>query len=254
MRHVHFAPANSILSSSPSTPSPTLSTSSLTSLSDPPTPPPFVITPMFYPRPLTDPKPNPVPETISGEMHIHYLLAFTPYKDPIVHYDLSLPPYSLEEEISADDFAEPATHPPLPKLHVICPHLQWSIHISSSSGPAGFVTVFDVFDSIYRALRMPVHPTEYRQLLSPDAAVEVNRAYYRRCGRVEDVEFRRLEESKGVKRIDFLMGRNRFMGLSGTLKGPDIWELNVAWTAWLLALYAHALIARRHHDFQVRSN
>jgi hypothetical protein len=58
--------------------------------------------------------------------------------------------------------------------------------------------------------------------------LDVDKAYYRRCGCIEDPDSRQLEESKGVKRVDFLMGRNRFLGLSGTLKGPDIWELNVS--------------------------
>jgi hypothetical protein len=75
---------------------------------------------------------------------------------------------------------------------------------------------------------VPVHSAEYRNLPSPDATLDVNAAYYHRCGRIEDLDFRQLEESKGVKRVDFLMDRNRFLGLSGTLKGPDIWELNVS--------------------------
>jgi len=75
---------------------------------------------------------------------------------------------------------------------------------------------------------MPILPAEYGSLPSQDAILDVNTAYYRRCGRIEDFDSRRLEEGKGVKRVDFLMGRNRFLGLSGTLKGPDIWELNVS--------------------------
>lgn len=183
---------------------------------------------MPHPRPQTELKPSPVPESFSGEMHIHFLLAFSPYNDPPLHYDLSLPPSLLDHEISPEEFAEPATHPPLPSLYVTSPYLEWPITIFPSSGPGGFITVLDVFESIYRALRMPVHPTEYGNLPSPDATQDVNEAYYRRCGRIEDFNLRQLEESKGVKRVDFLMGRNRFLGLSGTLKGPDIWELNVS--------------------------
>jgi hypothetical protein len=183
---------------------------------------------MFPARPLSEPKSSPVPQTFPGEIHIHFLLAFSPYDDPSIHYDISLPPSSLKKEISSEEFAEPATHPPLPSLHVICPHLQWAITILPSPGSGGFVTVLDVFECIYRVLRIPVHPTEYGKLPSPGATLDVNTAYYRRCGRIEDLDTRQLEESKGVKRVDFLMGMNRFMGLSGTLKGPDIWELNVS--------------------------
>jgi hypothetical protein len=183
---------------------------------------------MIHPRPPTELKPSPVPEPLSGEIHIHFLLAFSPYDDPTIHYDISLAPSSLNDEISPEEFAEPATQPPLPNLYVTCPLLQWPIIITPSSRTGRFVTVLDVFESIYRTLRIPVLPIEYRNLPSPDATLDVDKAYYRRCGCIEDPDSRQLEESKGVKRVDFLMGRNRFLGLSGTLKGPDIWELNVS--------------------------
>jgi hypothetical protein len=227
MRHVHFAPANAIYSPTPPTPSPTLSVSSLPSVSAPPTPP-LQLPTLIHPRPLTEAELSPAPETSSGEMHIHFLLAFSPFEDPVLQYDLSLPPSSLANEISPEEFAEFATHPPLPTFHVTCSLLQWPITVSPSSGSRDFVTVLDVFESIYRNLRMPIHPAEYKNLPSPDATLDVNAAYYQRCGRIEDLDHRQLEESKGLKRVDFLTGRNRFLGLSGTLKGPDIWELNVA--------------------------
>jgi len=174
-----------------------------------------------------EPKHGPVPDRFSEEMQIHFLLAFSPHHDPTIQYDLTLHPSTLDSEISHKEFAEPATHPPVSRLHVICPRLQWPITISSSSG-TGFVTVLDVLESIYRVLRVPAKPTEYGSLPSHSAIRGVNAAYYRRCGRFQDRDSRQLEESKGIKRVDFLMGRNRFLGLSGTLKGPDIWELNVS--------------------------
>jgi hypothetical protein len=160
-------------------------------------------------------------------MHIHILLAFTPYGDPAIQYDLSLPLSTLEKQISPEEFSEAATHPPVSSLRITCPHFQWPIVVSPSSRSVSFVTVLDVFDAVYRALRVPVHPTEYKQLPSSDATRNVNAAYYHRCERVGDLDERKLEESKGVKRVDFLVGKNQFLGLSGTHEGPDIWELNV---------------------------
>ena len=225
MRQVRFSSANAIYSPIPPTPSPTLSLSSLPSLSEPPTP--LNLTPMLHLSPLPERKPSPEPEPSPGEMHIHFLLAFSPYEEPAIHYDLTLPP-SLNNEITSEEFAEPATHPPLSSLLITCPHIPWPIIVSPSSGAGGFITILDVLECIYRALRTPVLLAEYGSLPSKDATLDVNTAYYRRCKRIEDFDARRLEEGKGVKRVDFLMGKNRFLGLSGTLKGPDIWELNVS--------------------------
>lgn len=157
-------------------------------------------------------------------MQIHYLLAFSPYNDPSIHYDLSLPPTTLERQCEAHTFTEPATQPPLPNLIISCPQLDCQITVKPSS-IQGVVTVLDVFSAVYHGLRPAVHPVEYNRLPHRE---DVDAAYYTRCGRILDLDERALEQSKGIKRVDILMGKNRFMGLSGTVKGPNIWELNVS--------------------------
>jgi len=56
-------------------------------------------------------------------------------------------------------------------------------------------------------------------------------AYESRYKRMEDVDPRGCEEEKkkGVKRVDFLMGRTMFMGLSPCVPmGPNVWVINVS--------------------------
>ncbi|RDB26944.1 hypothetical protein Hypma_005125 [Hypsizygus marmoreus] len=226
-KRVTFADNNALYSPGSPTPSPTRSASSLPSVSPPPTPPPIISTPMCYPRSEFEGKPSPPPSPPPKEMHIHFLLAFSPFGAPSVQYDISTPPSTLlETQVTLDTFAEPATEPPLTNLSIICPNLLWPIQISSVSKRGDVVTVSDVFECLYHELRLSAHPTEYKSMASRAATRDVDLAYYWRCKRAGDDELRQRE--RGIKRVDLLMGKNRFLGLSGTLQGPDIWELNVS--------------------------
>jgi hypothetical protein len=84
----------------------------------------------------------------------------------------------------------------------------------------------DILIAVYRELRLTVHPAEYDSL--GDAKNKVDDAYFLRCRKIDDYDSRQAEERKGIKRVDFLMGKNRFLGLSGTRNSSHIWELNVS--------------------------
>lgn len=60
---------------------------------------------------------------------------------------------------------------------------------------------------------------------SPEAQHRIGMAFSQRINR--DPYTKKVEESKGLKRVDFLRGRNQFMGLSSTKKGPTTWFLDV---------------------------
>jgi hypothetical protein len=58
---------------------------------------------------------------------------------------------------------------------------------------------------------------------------KVDYAYFARCRLLSDENDRKLEALQGVKRVDFLLGKTRFLGLSGPVDGAhQIWELNVS--------------------------
>ncbi|KAJ7744737.1 hypothetical protein DFH07DRAFT_834234 [Mycena maculata] len=253
-KNVHFSSTNISYSPVPWSPSSTASTSSL-----PPSPDPLLSllpdesTPKDEPRlsvqevhgkpvSLSIPiiySPWPAPSLLrisprqqhlaiptSPITQIHLLLSFMPFTPPNVHYDLAHPLHTINPQLTPS-FLDPATFPPLPALSVLCRHINWPILVSPSR-PGGFVSVLDVFTSVYASLRLAVRRAEYDALPSGDARHSVDNAYFARCRAVADENERQIETLKGVKRVDFLMGRTQFLGLSGPLEAAHTWELNVS--------------------------
>ncbi|PPQ66509.1 hypothetical protein CVT24_007058 [Panaeolus cyanescens] len=237
-KRVHFANHNYVYEDPPP-PSPSLTNSSIPSSSspDPPSPPPeqfgyhpgvFQSSPPPYSRihnSSLDAYDIPIPKPVQ----IHYLLAYQPYTEPPLIYDFSYPPTSITGLFNPATLHEPATSPAQQKLTIICPLLQDEIEVTPSSTlPDASVTVLDILNTVHRRLRHQISHGEYSALPEGEIRNSVDRAYYARCARVGDMEARRREEGKGIKKLDLLMGKNYFSGLSGTLSGPDVWELNVS--------------------------
>jgi hypothetical protein len=74
--------------------------------------------------------------------------------------------------------------------------------------------VADVLKTLYTALRLTVTPAEYDALPSREVKFRVVAAYENRCRRSGSGSAYEKEKRKGVKRIDFLMGKNRFARLA----------------------------------------
>lgn len=89
------------------------------------------------------------------------------------------------------------------------------------------MSVMDVLTCLYYALDTPVQRHEYDTLPTLNTMQRVNTAYFARCGQILDPKSRNEEAMNGVKRIDFLMGRNHFSGLTGTSRHSNVWELSV---------------------------
>ncbi|KAF8164074.1 hypothetical protein BJ912DRAFT_1068595 [Pholiota molesta] len=234
-RRVHFAPTNRIYSPGSATPSPTFTVSSLPSSSSPDllTPPPEEEDDYFhavYPRTPYSTNMDLYPEAIIPKpRQIHFLLAYSPHSEPAFHYDLVHPPTNGDGQYPIHAFSEYATSPPMNSIIVTHPLLKFDIEVTPPPDSSNkFITVADVLVSIYRNLRLSIHPVEYAELPDGERREGVDAAYYVRCGTVRDPEERATEERKGIKKIDLLMGCTRFMGLSGTLSGPEVWELNLA--------------------------
>ncbi|PPQ68615.1 hypothetical protein CVT25_005525 [Psilocybe cyanescens] len=237
-KRVHFASTNITYEPGRATPSPSFSYSSLPSSSSPEllTPPPDDEgrQSAVYPRTPYAKQLDLYPEvaastpSIQNQMQIHFLLAFTPYSEPAIWHDLSLPLTSVETHYPSHAFSEPATSPPMPSLIIFHPLIKYEIEVHPTPPvPGSFVSVRDVLLKLYTELRLAIHESEYRDVPEPERKY-VDEAYWRRCSRIRTAVDRLQEEQKGIKRIDLLMGNTRFTGLSGTLRGPDIWELNVA--------------------------
>ncbi|KAF8156116.1 hypothetical protein B0H34DRAFT_621356, partial [Crassisporium funariophilum] len=122
-------------------------------------------------------------------------------------------------------FDEPATKPGIPTMIIKCTKLPWTITIIPRSQQNEYVTVGDVFDGLYRALRINVTAHEFNLLPSVDAQHTVNSAYKRRCKRLSDALEYEAETRKGLKRVDFLGEHTSFSGLSSTKEGAHVWAL-----------------------------
>jgi len=209
-KHVRFNDENIFYSPS-ATPSPTYSASSLPSSSGPYTPPQI-------PMPL-------------GPVRIHPHLAYHPSVPPI-NYDVSYTPNTASTNVRASPVpldprhrAEPATDPPISVLSLQSDLLPWRCEIRASTHY--YVTIEDVLCQLYRFLRTPGTRDEYKAAPNQFVRDKIADSYRRRCSRASSAGEYAEEQSKGIKRVDFLMGNTTFMGLSSTKLGPDVWVLNL---------------------------
>ncbi|KAH9836128.1 uncharacterized protein C8Q71DRAFT_760742 [Rhodofomes roseus] len=175
---------------------------------------------------------------VAGHVMIHPVLAAP---RTALAWDLILPPsaanvpttYGSPSPLNPALLAEPATHPGLPSLTIICDMLPWSITITPSR--THFVSVGDVLHALYRMLRLAVTETEVG-VLPPDTRVRVHSAFHARHKMLPDARSRAEEKQKGVKRVDFLMDLRRFAGLSIVMSGAalngkglgEVWALQLA--------------------------
>ncbi|KAF7967794.1 hypothetical protein HWV62_32977, partial [Athelia sp. TMB] len=193
------------------TPSPSFSISSLPSSDGPLTPP------SPFPHPAALPKGAVVP---------HSLLAFD-HGVPAIAFDVSLPTPAVTNAarptpLSAAQLADPAVFPPAPALHLVSA-LPWTLTVTPDAHP--YVTVLDVLRALYNALRIPASRGEFAKETAA-AQAAIGAAFHARVAR--DPATHAGEREKGLKRVDFLQGRNRFLGLSSTKLGPHVWALNLA--------------------------
>ncbi|KAG6916095.1 hypothetical protein DXG01_008422 [Tephrocybe rancida] len=148
-------------------------------------------------------------------------------------YDLRLPPDNAIVQYQVAE--EAATNPPLPHMVITCPALGpgWAVKVEASQVRSG-VTVLDVLSNVYQALRVSVSGAEYERH-SQDNKRRVSSAFQHRYQNIranqgESIEVekaRALEQSKGLKRVDFLGEMFMLGGLRHTHKGPEVWELCV---------------------------
>jgi hypothetical protein len=141
-----------------------------------------------------------------------------------LNYDMHHSPSSITSSIdglplSRQIRSRSATNPPQPFIQIEHPSLVDPIIVFPST-PHTSVTVDDVFLALYRYFSACASFREF-DVLPYDAQLRVNDTFQRRVGAQESERFR------GVKRVDFLMGRSRFLGLSAKGNDPRIFALNV---------------------------
>ena len=155
-------------------------------------------------------------------------VAIHPYlaTDGVV-WDLMDPPSAIirnGHSVSSRSLSEPATRPALPFISIVHPRLPWSFKIHASN--ARFVTLGDVLDSLFRTLRVNVTQPDFQSLSERDRR-RATRAYEDRYRRLRSSRMYEEEKRGGMKRVDFLMGHTRFVGLTNNGR-PDEWHLRVS--------------------------
>jgi len=122
---------------------------------------------------------------------------------------------------------DPATYPPLPSVTLISDLLPWAIHVEASQAfPTPVVTVYDVLQTLHITLRIPIVPCEWT-CLPLSTQMLVSTAFYRRLDNIVDYNSRESQRRKGVRRMDFLAGRTRLLGLTPVVDKPGLFT--VAW-------------------------
>ncbi|KAF9501383.1 hypothetical protein BDN71DRAFT_1438919 [Pleurotus eryngii] len=207
---VHHLPAVPPLSHSPASPA---SSGSL------PTPPnlPYSL-PGSTPYPFVLP-PKPA-KPLHRRLQLHVALAGP---QPNIRYDCSYSPSHLSilnRHVSPHFASEPATYPPTTFMTISSPYLPWTLHVTPRHG---VISVSDVLHGIYGYLRTAIYPQDFERM-SRGNQKRVRKAYENRYRRMRSSGDAALEKTKGVKRVDFLMGHTVFMGLTPT-RNPIHWVM-----------------------------
>lgn len=216
---VRFAHENTLFYFSPAPPAFALSTSTAT----PPT------HTKSLPAPRASQKHNVA--HIHHQSHAPISVPHRYFAPSSISWDLRDRPSTItrhQYHLSSHALGEPATSPPTDFLRIVMPGLPWSIKVYPAAHGA-YVTVGDVVDAVYTALRTNVRSSEFAQLSSSRNQSSATAAYQERYRRHRaSPQYYDEEKRSGMKRVDFLMGQTRFVELRASARHPDQWTLIVS--------------------------
>ncbi|KAF8879374.1 hypothetical protein BD779DRAFT_1552009 [Infundibulicybe gibba] len=144
------------------------------------------------------------------------------------HYDVTLPASTIStkhRQAATFSLSEPATSPPLRSMTVTSPHLPWSIKVYPSRHSV--ITVSDVLQGIYNALRTNLSASEFYALPTHKHQRRATAAYEARYRRIRGAHAYDEEKRSGLKRVDYLMDNTRFAGLTASHRGPELFTMHV---------------------------
>ena len=224
--NVVHTPAELSPPSSPRTPSPTLSESTASSLTPPPTPQSLFTT-------------APLPASMD---QIHTAITYTGLP-PYLCFDLAFPPSyllvpdspSLGSDCSSTPsssgsigslnlllLSEPAVYPATPTVTLLTDALPWSVTVTTKST---FITLFDVLQALHSSLRLQVTKAEWASLSRASKDV-IAASFRKRVDGFSDRIKREKQLGKGIRRLDFLVGRTRFFGISAFGEKPGVYRVH----------------------------
>ena len=142
--------------------------------------------------------------------------------------------------LAQDELIQPATNPPITKLRIVCDAIpQWPLelqpnaHMTNPYLSPGMmyqippIALGDVLVAIHMHLQRRITHADWAKLTHKEM-VAVGRAYTERCRNAPQGTAEH-ELAQGVKRVDFLLGRTKMVGLvrQQPLDGWEIMKLRV---------------------------
>lgn len=107
---------------------------------------------------------------------------------------------------------EPVTYPHMTSIVLFSDLLPWSTRVEAQA-PGDVVTIFDVWQTLHTFLRTPISKSEWNSL-SSQTQHSVSASFYYRLGGIRDHSSREKQLKKGVRRLDFLLGNTKLLGIS----------------------------------------
>jgi hypothetical protein len=121
---------------------------------------------------------------------------------------------------------EPVISPAMSSVVLFSDLLPWYIFVAGTSDHG--VTLFDVWQSLHTSLRTPISKSEW-DLMSAHTQYSVSAAFYRRLGGIRDPSSRDRQFSRGVRRLDFLLGKTDLRGIAAVPNKPGEFILYWDW-------------------------
>jgi len=229
----------------PPTPSPTFSTSSFPSPPQPTTPSSFLS--HYIPLP-----PAGTPDMIP---HVHPSVLYDG-RIPPLYFDVTVAPSQLQDPVPQQPrkggwfskcsrpsvqqspltgrtaspvrfdlslLEESVTYPHMNSVVLFSGLLPWSTRVEAAM-PGDAVTIFDVLQTLHTVLRTPISRSEWNSI-SAYTQNSVSAAFYHRLGGIRDRSLREKQLGKGVRRLDFLLGNTKLLGIAAVAGKPGFFTL-----------------------------
>jgi len=150
------------------------------------------------------------------------------YKDSGVQWNMCFSPHTvrLRRLVNPDGSA---FSPPLTSCRIVTPLIPWVLEIRARDG-ADFITNMSLLTDIYRYFKKSIDREVYNRLPAP-FRVLVDEAYRERCSMIPDEDASSVAFSQGIRRIDFLLDKQLFIGLSQVKDMYSTFELHLTTVA-----------------------
>jgi hypothetical protein len=166
-----------------------------------------------------------------AELHWQLLQHDPARGKPRLYFDVSQEPalirvfHKYMRPLMPDDKHKLAASVPLTHMTIRCaplPLAAWDIRVRRHDG--GSLRCMDVFEAIYESLSTPLSDAEKGQWTQEylDSCEPVFKARCKASAALTD-----WEERQGLRRVDLLKGRTRFMGIARASPGKNYWVLHL---------------------------